>query len=244
LFAAFIPDGDMARFARELPRRLADDFSGVMPLLRSEDFQDLLVNYPRPPRQFIVAPEAEDAVTSQWLIRDGSGQEYKPADYLVAFANYVQENPDHIEAVRILLDRPRDWSTDALAELRTKLASTRLRFTEANLQKAHAAAYHKSLVDIISMVKHAAREGEPLLTAAERVDAALTRLTAGKSFTDSQRQWLTRIRDHLVANLSIDRTDFDDLPVFSREGGWTVANRVFDGQLEQFLLQLNEALAA
>lgn len=244
LFAAYVPDGDMARFARELPRRLADDFSGVMQLLRDENFQDLLVNYPRPPRQFVIAPEAQDEVSSAWLIRDGAGQEYKPADYLIAFAHYVQENPDHIEAVRILLDRPRDWSTDALSELRNKLATTRLRFTEENLQRAHTATYQKSLVDIISMVKHAARESEPLLTAGERVDAALRRLTSGKSFTAPQQQWLSRIREHLIANLSIDRTDFDDLPIFSREGGWTVANRAFDGQLEKLILQLNEALAA
>jgi type I restriction enzyme R subunit len=244
LFAHFIPDGDMARFARELSGRIANDFSGVMQVLRDENFQDLLINYPRPPRQFWIAPEAEDSVSSQWLIRDGAGQEYKPDDYLVAFSNYVQENPDHIEAVRILLDRPRDWSTDALTELRAKLATTKLRFTEDNLQKAHAATYHKSLVDIISMVKHAARDGEPLLTAAERVDTALARLTIGKSFTSSQQQWLARIREHLVANLSIDRSDFDDLPVFSREGGWTVANRAFDNRLLDLITQINEALAA
>lgn len=244
LFARFIPDGDMARFAAGLARRLDDDFAGTMQLLRNEDFQDLLVNYPRPPRQFLVAPEAQDTVSSEWLIRDGSGQEHKPADYLIAFANYVQENPDHIEAVRILLDRPRDWSTDAFTELRSKLSATRLRFTEANLQKAHAATYHKSLVDIISMVKHAARDSEPLLTAAERVDAALARLTAGQSFNDAQNKWLARIREHLVANLSIDRADFDDLPVLSREGGWTIANRAFDNRLLDLITQINEALAA
>jgi type I restriction enzyme R subunit len=69
-FAAFIADGDFGRFARELPRRLADDFSGTMALLRMEGFQDLLINYPRPPRSFVVAPEAQDEVTSESLIRD------------------------------------------------------------------------------------------------------------------------------------------------------------------------------
>lgn len=244
LFARFIPEGDMTRFAAGLTRRLNEDFTGVMQLLHDENFQDLLINYPRPPRQFLVAPEAQDTVSSEWLIRDGSGQEYKPSDYLVAFAIYVQENPDHIDAVRILLDRPHDWGTDALTELRSKLSANKLRFTEANLQKAHAATYHKSLVDIISMVKHAARDTEPLFTAAERVDAAIARLASGKSFTGAQQQWLARIREHLVANLSIDRTDFDDLPIFSREGGWTVANRTFDGCLDLLLGRLNEFLAA
>jgi type I restriction enzyme R subunit len=223
---------------------LADDFSGTMKLLRDESFQDLLVNYPRPPRRFVVAPEADDEVSSAWLIRDGAGNGHKPEDYLAAFARYVQENPDHIEAVGILLDRPQDWGTDALAELRSKLSASKLRFTEGNLQKAHAAHYHKSLVDIISMVKHAARESEPLLTAAERVDSALARLTKDKTFNDEQQKWLGRIREHLISNLTIDRGDFDELPIFSREGGWGRANKAFGGQLAELIEDINEALAA
>jgi type I restriction enzyme, R subunit len=244
LFAAFLTDGDVGRFACELPRRLSDQFSDTMKLLRDESFQDLLVNYPRPPRRFVVAPEAQDEVSSTWLIRDGTGQEYKPDDYLAAFAKYVQENPDHIEAVRILLNRPQEWGTDALGELRTKLAASKFRFTEGNLQKAHAAQYHKSLIDIISMVKHAASESAPLFTAAERVDAAMSRLTTDQTFSDAQQGWLGRIRAHLIENLSIDSDDFDDLPVFSREGGWVVANRTFDGRLESLLHQINAAFAA
>jgi len=244
LFAAYIPSGDVGRFAKELSKRLADDFTSTMRLLRDENFQDLLVNYPRPPRRFVVAPEAQDEVSSVWLIRDGSGQEHKPEDYLAAFARYVRENPDHVEAVRILLDRPQEWGTDVLAELRSKLSANKFRFTEDNLERAHAAQYHKSLVDIISMVKHAAKESEPLLTATERVDAALGRLVQGQSLNDEQKAWLTRIRDHLVSNLSIDPADFDDLPVFSREGGWGRANRVFDGRLAELLKRINEALAA
>lgn len=244
MFAAFVPDGDLSKLARELPDRLQTNFTGTMQTLRDANFQNLLVNYPRPPRRFIIAPEAQDEVTSGWLIRDGAGQEHKPDDYLKAFATYVQENPDHIEAVRILLDRPQEWSTDALAELRAKLAVSKLRFTEANLQKAHTAAYHKSLIDIISMVKHAANDAAPLLTAAERVDSALARLTINQSFTEEQNAWLARIREHLIANLSIDPSDFDDLPVFSRDGGWTRANRAFGNTLAELLKEINEALAA
>ncbi len=112
------------------------------------------------------------------------------------------------------------------------------------LQKAHEVHYRKALVDIISMVKHAADEGQPLLTAAERVDRAFTTLTAGHTFTAAQQAWLDRVREHLVANLSIDREDFDDLPVFARHGGWAVADREFDGSLVTILQKVNEAIAA
>ncbi len=48
------------------------------------------------------------------------------------------------------------------------------------------------------MVKHAAKEEEPLLTAAERVERAFAKITAGQQFTEEQQKWLDRIRAHLV----------------------------------------------
>jgi type I restriction enzyme R subunit len=112
------------------------------------------------------------------------------------------------------------------------------------LQKAHHIAYNKALADIISMVKHAARQQEPLLTAAERVERAFERLTAGQTFTDEQLQWLERIRSHLVVNLSVNRDDFDLVPVFAREGGWARADRVFGGRLLELVGRLNREMAA
>ena len=38
------------------------------------------------------------------------------------------------------------------------------------------------------------------------------------------------IRRHLVANLSIDKEDFDLVPVLSDRGGWVPANKAFGGQ--------------
>jgi type I restriction enzyme R subunit len=156
----------------------------------------------------------------------------------------VQENPNKIEAIRILLSRPKDWSTQALGELRTKLAATPERFTEEHLRKAHAIQYRKALVDIISMVTHAADEQRPLLTAEERVKLAFAHVTAGKTFTPEQRQWLGLIEAHLIENLTIDLGDFDLLPVFARKGGLGQATRVFGGQLQDLILQFNEAIAA
>jgi type I restriction enzyme, R subunit len=244
LFTAFIPNGDLAKYSTELPKNLADDFTGTMQLLRNPDFQALLVNYPRAKRVFTVAVAASDTVSSTWLIRGDDGTEYKPEDYLTAFARFVKENPAQIEAIGILLDRPQEWGTDALGELRTKLAATKERFTVDNLQKVHATAYGKNLVDIISMVKHAAKDEVPLLTGAERVDRALARITQGQTFSEEQQRWLDRIRAHLIENLSIDREDFDVIPIFSREGGWGKADRVFEGRLENIVQELNTAMAA
>lgn len=243
MFAAHIPEGDMAKFARKLPDKLHADFTGVMALLRDAGFQYLLVNYPRKPRSFLVALENQDSVTSELLFQDGKGKAYKPQDYLAAFEKFVQNNKDQIAAIRILLDRPKGWNVQALAELRKKLEAAPERYTLENLQKVHKLRYDKALVDIISMVKHAVRDQEPLFTAEERVNLALVKVTANRTFTDEQKQWLDLIREHLVSNLSLDKGDFDNMPILSREGGWNKANRAFDGQLTSVIEQLNEAIA-
>jgi type I restriction enzyme, R subunit len=245
LFAAFgILEGDVGKYAAGLGAALKMDFTGEMKRLRDKAFQTLLTKYPRRVQVFTRAIENEDTVSSEYLVRDGAGKEYKPADYLELFAKFVKENADEIEAIRILLEKPKGWGTAALTELRNKLTAAPGQFTVEKLQTAHHAHYKKALVDIISMVKHAAKETEPLLTASERAGKAVDALTAGQTFTSEQQGWLARIREHLVANLSIEQDDFDNMPVLSDAGGWGRANKAFEGKLAKLVQSLNEGLAA
>ena len=95
------------------------------------------------------------------------------------------------------------------------------------------------------MVKHAAKEEAPLLTAAERVERAFARVTAGKAFTAEQQKWLDRIREHLRQNLSIERDDFELIPILADVGGWGAARKAFGGTtLDALIHDLNEAIAA
>ena len=244
-FAAFgIANGDLGRYARELAENLRRDLTGTMALLRDPSFQELLVTYKRPPRSFIRAEAYEDQVSSEWLVRDAAGREYKPEDYLEAFGRFVRENSSQVAAIQILLNRPQGWGTEALAELKDKLLTAPERFSVDALEKAHRLCYHKALVDIISMVKHASREQEPLMTAEERVARAFDSLTRGREFSLAQQRWLERIRDHLIANLSIDEADFENVPVLQTAGGWGNANRAFKGSLLTLLTAFNEAIAA
>ncbi len=97
-FSAFVPDGDLANYARELRGKITSKFVDTMQLLLDERFQDLLVNYPRPERVFYVAGAVEDEVSSNFMFREG-GIDYKPEDYLSAFTTFVKENPEHVEAI-------------------------------------------------------------------------------------------------------------------------------------------------
>ncbi|MFO0652688.1 MAG: type I restriction-modification enzyme R subunit C-terminal domain-containing protein, partial [Polyangiales bacterium] len=244
LFAAWVPDGDLAAFAKALPSKLASDFTATMKLLRDEGFKKLLVDHPRPRRVFTIAEHQTDTVQSEWLVHGLDGKEYKPVDYLTVFETYVRDNPDQITAIEILLDAPKRWSGSALSELRTRLKTAGPGFDERVLLKAHQIRYDKALVDIISMVKHAARSTEALLSAEERVARAFDAITAAKTFTPEQQSWLSRIRAHLVKNLSLDATDFDIMPALFDYGGYEAANEDFDGALDALIERINEAVAA
>ena len=90
LFSRFIVNGDVGTFAADLPRLVSQSFAQTMRILRDQDFQNLLENYPRVTPPFVVASGKTDTVESEWLIQAGAGREYKPEDYLVALAEFVR----------------------------------------------------------------------------------------------------------------------------------------------------------
>lgn len=236
MFAEYIKEEDISRFATELSTKLKTDWSATMKILRDKGFIDLMENYPRTKQPFLVAETKEDSAESQFLFRSTDGKEYKPEEYIHVFEKFVKENPEHIEALKILLDKPSNFTSKELKDLRSKLAKRPEKFTEENLRRA----YHNALADIIAIVRHAGR-GEPLLPAEERVDRAIALIKKDKKFTQAQEQWLQLIRNHLVSNLIIEQADFS-YPPFSRHGSWKRANEVFEGKLPEFLTKINVAV--
>jgi type I restriction enzyme R subunit len=240
-FDRFIEDGDIKNFTDHLRVNLDNNFSETMKLLRDKDFQDLLVSYKRPKRVFYRGYEIVDTVDDELMFQVGDSYQ-KPEDYLKYFERFVRENPDKIAAFEILLNRPPEWSTAVLEELKEKLK--RSPFRERDLQKAHGHVYQKPLADIISMIKHAADFQVPILSAGERVNRAMASVTAGKQFSDEQLKWLAYIREHLVQNLAIAEEDFEIMPGFERQGGLKKAKIVFGEELKGLMKELNAAMAA
>lgn len=238
-FLEFTNNLDLSQFAEKLDSLLAANFTGTMELLRNQDFQQFLKQYPRPNREFVIATGVQDNVSSERLIRY-KDRDLKPADYLEEFSRFVEANRSQIEALRILLDKPEGWSTEALRELRVALRQAQ--FPEERVREAVSIAKHKALADVISMVKNAADEARPLLTAEERVNAAISQVTGNSELNQEQRAWLELIRQRLVADLAIEPEDFELHPLDER-GGFARANQVFGGGLKELLKQLNWAIA-
>jgi type I restriction enzyme, R subunit len=219
-----------------------DSFTSVMELLRNPQFQDLLVNYERTKKIFLVGYEVNDNVSSETLFEANGRYGLKPEDYLIAFSEFIKHKEKEIEAITILLNRPNDWSTKALTELREKLREND--YEEDNLRKAHKIVYHKDAVDIISMVKHAAKESEPLLNREERVERAIQKITANKQLNEEQQKWMGYIREHLKQNMTIDENDFGIVPALADRGGFRRFKRAFPNDYDKIIRELNYAIAA
>src|SRR3990167_4635803 len=238
MLAKFIPNGDIGEFAKSLSDKLDKDRVNTLQLLTNKDFIELLTHYPKPPRKFIKAIGVEDTVKSEYLFKTLDGSEIKPDEYIKQFEKFVKENPEHIEALEVVLEKPKSWSTKALKELREKLSQTPERFTDENLRRA----YKYPLADIISMIKHAAKE-EPLISGKERIDLAIAKVIDGRTLTEQQQKWLELIKKHLIENLTIEPTDFDSMPIFVNFGGsFNRVNKDFDNNLMAYISKINAAI--
>lgn len=219
-----------------------ESFTSVMDLLRNEQFQKLLVDYERAKKVFLVGYEVQDEVSSMILFEAEGRYGLQPVDYLLAFSEFVKRKENEIAAIAILLNKPKDWNTNALNELRQKLKENN--FDEANLRKAHKIVYHKDTVDIISMVKHAAKETEPLLSPEERVNQAILKVIAGKKLNEEQLKWMEYIKEHLKYNMTLDEEDLQELPVFADRGGLNKFKKVFSNNYQNLIQEINSFIAA
>ena len=240
-FTYILEGVDIADFANDLPKRVQADWANTIRILQKENFLKLCENYQRARKPFIIAEPAIDTVSSERIFRAKDGSELKPADYIKEFEKFVRENPEHIEAIEILINKPKDFHTKELDELKAKLShlpdNLEDKFTEKNLRTA----YNQKLADIISIIKHAA-SGEDLLTAESRINRAFEKIRQKRAFTQEQEKWLGLIQRYLIENILMEKDDLD-LITFTREGGnYIRINQVFDGNLDQLIQEINEAV--
>ena len=166
----------------------------------------------------------------------GYGDTEKPEDYLEAFAKFVNENKDTIEAIRIACTKPSDMTRAQLREL--KLALDKQNFTESSLNQAISTVKNEQIVaDIIAHVRRAVLH-TPILNHEEKVKMAFAKLIANNSFNKMQLDLLEKIKTYMLHE-SILNVETFEAPAFKMEGGFVRFDKKFAGRLLEIIRQIN-----
>ena len=184
------------------------------------------------PRRPQVISEHEDQLRS---IEHGYGDAKRPEDYLEGFRAFVRDHGNTLPALTLVLQRPWELTRKDLRELR--LALDQRGYNEASLTTAWRDTTNQEMAaSIMGYIRQAAL-GDALVPYEQRVEKALQRLLASRSWTTPQRQWLQRIANQTKAITIVDREVIDDDALFFRRegGGWNRLNRVFDDRLDEVL---------
>ena len=174
----------------------------------------------------------DDTVTG---VTRGYGEGVRPADFIDAFETFVRDNANKIDALNLVVTRPRDLTRESLRELR--LALDARHFTESALRIAWRDRTNEDIAaSIIGFIRQAAL-GDPLIPYADRVYAAISKVASTHDLDDVQRRWLNRIGDEMKSQVVIDRQAFDD-PPFAQQGGYRRLNKIFGGELDAILEEI------
>ena len=206
-----------------------------------------------------------DEQTPDVLLKAGFSEEalLKARTMLSSFKQFIEENKDEIEAIKILYSRPyrAGLRFKHIKELATKLNQPPFYVDPARPESLIRLwqAYElvdpakvkgkggKQLVDVIALVRHAIDPSTPLapmgMTVEERYGEWLgEKAKAGVTFTVDQRKWLDAIKDHIAGSLSIEQDDLEEVP-FNTIGGLGRAYELFGERLAPILDELNMRLA-
>jgi type I restriction enzyme, R subunit len=184
--------------------------------------------------RYVPISEHDDEVTS---VTRGYGTADKPEDFLDAFTRFVRENVNRIAALKIVVQRPQELTREELRQLRLELDAAG--FTDAKIKRAWSDAKNEEIAaSIIGYIRQAAI-GDALVPYAERVRNAVNAILQKRQWTEVQRKWINRIGSQLELEIVVDRNAFDAEP-FAAQGGWSRIDRVFNGELEQVVRDINE----
>ena len=185
----------------------------------------------------VVISEKEDELTKHTR---GYGNSEKPEDYLDAFSEYVKTHMNEIAALSIVCTRPKDLTRDALKALRLTL--DREGFTTQQLNTAISELTNEEIAaDIISLIRRYTI-GSALISHEARIRRAVDKLKKAHHFSKQEMSWIGRMEKYLMEESVLNVQVFDEDSRFKSNGGFKKINKIFQNQLENIVLELNEYL--
>lgn len=172
-------------------------------------------------------------------IERGYGKASKPEDYIDGFKAFIQENRNKILALNLICTKPAELDRKSLKEL--KLLLDQEGYNTMTLNTAWKNAKNEDIAaDIISFIRTLALDTD-LVSHEQRIENAINKIKMLKPWNKIQQKWLNKFQDQLLAETVLTKEDLDKAP-FSNEGGFTRLNKIFDNELENILVVLNDNL--
>ncbi|MDR2600190.1 MAG: type I restriction-modification system endonuclease [Oscillospiraceae bacterium] len=224
------------------PTQFTERLSGINPqeakeiALRSKRLFDILDEGERTP-QYTVISNHDDAVSEHTR---GYGKGKSPEDYLEEFDEFITSNINTMAALKVVCTKPQELTRESLKSL--KLILDENNFNERQLNTAWRELKNEDIAaDIISYIRRYAI-GSPLISSEERIKSAVEKLRRNHDFTRMQLDWLDRIEKTLQKEIIIDQDTFNTGAFKTQGGGFSRIDRVFNGKLNDYLLELNRYL--
>jgi type I restriction enzyme R subunit len=177
---------------------------------------------------------------------------------VTSWRDYLDTHRSEISAIQLLTEaRERRVSYENIKELADRIARPPHNWTPEIIWNAYVAVEHdgqgeagphRTLTDLVSLVRFALGEDDKLVPYADRVHERyagwlLQQEQARVTFTEPERWWLDRIVDVIAASAGIAPADLDN-PPFTENGGADGAIRDLGDRAASLLDELNMELTA
>jgi type I restriction enzyme R subunit len=175
------------------------------------------------------------------------------------FREYLEANRDQIEALTIFYNQPyrrSELTYDMIRRVFDKLKNDKPRLAPLRVWQAYALVdeYKGSqpsteLTALVALIRRACGIDARLSPYSETVRKNFQNWImkrhsgGGAKFNEEQMAWLRMIRDHIVSSFHLDRDDLNMSP-FDAKGGLGKMHQLFGDQMDKFIGEINEALAA
>lgn len=216
---------------------LKDEGKRHLILDKEQQVANLLDNKQKGPGYQMPIDQSSDVLSD---VRVVYGDTARPEDYLEEFGRFLEEKKNEIPALLTVMQRPKELTRQALRELAIILDSEG--YSEHTLQRAfHDVTNQEIAATIVGFIRQKAL-GSALISYEERVRRAEKLIQSKYSLNKQQRNWLSRIAKQVVQEIILDKDALDSNPAFRSKGGFRQVNKQFQGQLEQILTDLHEAI--
>jgi type I restriction enzyme R subunit len=240
-----INDGQIEQFIYLAKGETPEEFIENLLQIENESIKKVLVGYASlwdfldkkiySPKMQLVSDHL-DEVTG---IERGYGKAEKPEDYIQGFKKFIEENRNQILALKTICTKPADLDRKSLKEL--KLLLDQKGYNEITLSTAWKNAKNQDLAaDIISFIRTLALDTD-LVSHEERIKNAVNKIKNSRNWNATQLKWLDRFEKQLLVETVLTKADLDSTP-FRQEGGFSRLNKIFENDLENILVTLNENL--